>query len=196
MCGTDIICEKPLVLHAADLYDLQELETLTGKKINTILQLRLHAMLKNLRQDIASAENGKRYTVSVEYFTPRGKWYHASWKGDANRSGGIATNIGIHLFDLVIWLFGAVQEVAVQLNSSTESRGTVKLEKADVEWRLNIQQDLDARRRLIIDGKAYEFTEGFADLHTASYEAILKNEGFTTDDVRPSIELAERIRQA
>lgn len=192
--GADIICEKPLVLTLAELEELKELEALTGKSINTILQLRLHPMLSELKKAIDEKPDEGIHQVSIEYFTPRGKWYHASWKGDVHRSGGIATNIGIHLFDLVSWLFGEVKNLHVEKDTDTECAGTLRLERAEVRWTLSIAQDALPKRQMLIDGKVYEFTEGFADLHTRSYEKILNKEGFTTDEVKPSIAIVERIR--
>lgn len=190
--GVDIICEKPLVLTVDELEQLQELEQLTQKNIYTILQLRLHPLLKQLKNEIED----RKYNVNIEYFTPRGNWYHASWKGDAKKSGGIATNIGIHLFDLASWLFGEVIEISVEKNTSTENIGKLRLKNADVQWHLSIENDLQPKRQFIIDGKQYEFTEGFADLHSASYEEILNKKGFTTNDVKPSIDIVEKIRNA
>ncbi|MDB5228484.1 MAG: gfo/Idh/MocA family oxidoreductase [Bacteroidota bacterium] len=188
--GVDIICEKPLVLTINELEQLQELEHLTQKNIYTILQLRLHPLLKQLKEEIKD----KKYNVNIEYFTPRGNWYHASWKGDVKKSGGIATNIGIHLFDLATWLFGEVIEISVEKNTATESIGNLQLKNADVNWHLSIENEMMPKRQFIIDGKTYEFTEAFSDLHTISYEHILNKKGFTTVDVKPSIDIVERIR--
>jgi UDP-N-acetyl-2-amino-2-deoxyglucuronate dehydrogenase len=192
--GMDIICEKPLVLTLAELAELKEMEDLTEKNIYTILQLRLHPMIQQIKSEIENAEN-KKHQVAIEYFTPRGPWYHASWKGNIHKSGGIATNIGIHLFDLAAWLFGEVKDISIEKNTISESSGILHLEKAEVSWHLSILPETNATRRLIIDGKDYEFTEGFADLHTRSYELILNKEGFTTSDVKPSIDIVERIRK-
>ncbi|MFN8238762.1 MAG: Gfo/Idh/MocA family oxidoreductase [Chitinophagales bacterium] len=132
--------------------------------------------------------------VHIEYFTPRGKWYHASWKGDTSKSGGIATNIGIHLFDLVVWLFGAVKDVQTERQTPTESIGIIELQNARVRWHLSIEPEVLPKRQLIINGVTHEFTDGFADLHTVSYRRILEGKGFDTSIVRPSIELVEKIR--
>ena len=193
--NADVICEKPLSLSIESLNNLTEAETYTNKHIYTILQLRLHPMLLDLKKEIEIA-NKESYEVNIEYFTPRGKWYHNSWKGDVKKSGGIATNIGIHLFDLVTWLFGDVKEISVEKNSDTESIGKLQLSKANVQWHLSIEQNIASRRLIIIDGKSYEFTDGFADLHTKSYQEILNQKGFTTDDVRSSIDIVETIRKA
>jgi UDP-N-acetyl-2-amino-2-deoxyglucuronate dehydrogenase len=191
--NADVICEKPLTLTIDSLNNLTEAETYTGKKIFTILQLRLHPMLLQLKKELETADK-KIHDVSIEYFTPRGKWYHNSWKGDEVKSGGIATNIGIHLFDLAGWLFGDVIAVDVKHNSETECTGNLQLSNANVNWHLSIAQNIQPRRLMIIDGKRYEFTEGFADLHTLSYQEILNKKGFTTIDVKPSIDIVEKIR--
>ncbi len=195
--GVDIICEKPLVLTLQELEELQELEILTQKKIYTILQLRLHPAVLQLKKELEErADSEQRYQVRIEYFTPRGKWYHASWKGIQEKSGGIATNIGIHLFDLVSWLFGAPTSIQVQENTALVSSGKLILKHADVEWNLSIDSTAAPRRQIEINNKTYAFTEGFAALHTQSYEEILQKKGFTTGDVKPSIEIVEKIRNA
>lgn len=191
--NADVICEKPLCLTTESLLLLSEAQAYTNKHIYTILQLRLHPMLLELKKEMESSTQEK-HEVSVEYFTPRGKWYHTSWKGDVRKSGGIATNIGIHLFDLVSWLFGEVKELSVDKNSATESSGTLELEKATVQWNLSIDSTVSPKRQITIDGKAYEFTKGFADLHTVSYREILNNKGFTIQDVKPSVAIVEKIR--
>lgn len=191
--NADVICEKPLALSAESLQHLSEAEAYTSKHIYTILQLRLHPMLLKVKKEMESSPL-ETHDVSVEYFTPRGKWYHASWKGDVKKSGGIATNIGIHLFDLVSWLFGEMKELSVEKNSDTESSGILQLEKARVQWHLSIDPSLSPKRQMSIDGKTYEFTEGFADLHTASYREILHDKGFTIRDVKPSVDIVEKIR--
>lgn len=191
--NANVICEKPLSLTIESLANLREAETYTNKKIYTILQLRLHPTLLALKNEIDN--NGKdNYDVVVKYFTPRGKWYHASWKGNIEKSGGIATNIGVHLFDLVTWLFGKVKDINVIENNSIVSKGTLQLAKANVEWNLSIEETLTPKRQLIIDGKTIEFTDGFTDLHTQSYFEILNNNGFTIEAVKPSVEIIEKIR--
>ena len=189
--NADVICEKPLTLTIESLHNLIEAENYTNKHIYTILQLRLHPMLQQLKNEIQAT---KKYEVEIIYHTPRGKWYHNSWKGDEQKSGGIATNIGIHLFDLVSWLFGEVKTISVEKNTTTESIGNIELEQAIVHWNLSIEQNLEPKRSIIIDGKTYEFTDGFTDLHTKSYQAIINQNGFTTTAVKPSIDIVERIR--
>jgi UDP-N-acetyl-2-amino-2-deoxyglucuronate dehydrogenase len=189
--NADVICEKPLTLTIESLNNLTEAESYTNKHIYTILQLRLHPMLQQLKKEIV---NDKNYEVEIIYNTPRGKWYHNSWKGDVKKSGGIATNIGIHLFDLVTWLFGDVNDVFVEKNTSTESVGKLQLANANVEWKLSIEQNESPRRVIIINGEPYEFTDGFADLHTSSYQEILDQKGFTTEVVKSSVAVVEAIR--
>lgn len=191
--NADVICEKPLALTSESLQNLLDAESYTNKHIYTILQLRLHPMLLNVKKEL-EASTIEKHEVLIEYFTPRGKWYHHSWKGDVKKSGGIATNIGIHLFDLVSWLFGELKEISIEKNTKNESVGILQLEKATVRWNLSIDSSLSPKRQIIIDGKPYEFTEGFADLHTVSYQEILNRKGFTIDDVKPSVNIVERIR--
>ncbi len=191
--NTDVICEKPLALTLESLENLSTAESYTNKHIYTILQLRLHPMLMEIKKEI-DASTIERHDVSIEYFTPRGKWYHNSWKGNVKKSGGIATNIGIHLFDLATWLFGEVKEIIVENNTETESTGSLQLGKATVHWNLSIKPGLLPKRQMTINQKNYEFTDGFADLHTASYRDILNNKGFTISDVKPSVSIVERIR--
>ncbi len=191
--NADVICEKPLTLTLESLNNLIEAESYTNKNIYTILQLRLHPMLLQLKNEIENS-NKENYEVSIEYFTPRGKWYHNSWKGDLRKSGGIATNIGIHLFDLVGWLFGDLNAVSVQKNTNTECIGNMQLKHANVLFHLSIEQHIQPRRVMVIDGKTHEFTDGFADLHTQSYQNILHEKGFTTTDVKPSIDIVEKVR--
>jgi UDP-N-acetyl-2-amino-2-deoxyglucuronate dehydrogenase len=191
--NADVICEKPLTLTLESLDNLIEAESYTNKHIYTILQLRLHPMLLQLKNEI-NLHAKEHYEVNIEYFTPRGKWYHNSWKGDLRKSGGIATNIGIHLFDLAGWLFGDLVSVNIQKKSDTECVGNLELARANIQFHLSIEQEIQPRRLMIIDGKTYEFTEGFSDLHTKSYQEILDNKGFTTADVKPSIDIVEKIR--
>lgn len=190
--NADVICEKPLALTLDSLRRLQEAEHYTQKNIYTILQLRLLPQLLELKKSLQSGDD--KQDVSIEYFTPRGKWYHKSWKGDTQKSGGIATNIGIHLFDLATWLFGDSLGIETYLNSSTESKGLLQLEHANVNWHLSIAADLLPKRQLTINGNTYEFTEGIADLHTEAYRQILSGNGFTTKDVETSVKIVETIR--
>lgn len=191
--NADVICEKPLTLTIESLAHLEEAQQYTQKHIYTILQLRLHPKLQQLKEAIEASPQ-EAADVQIDYFTPRGKWYHASWKGDTSKSGGIATNIGIHLFDLVVWLFGAVKDVQTERQTPTESIGIIELQNARVRWHLSIEPEVLPKRQMIINGVTHEFTDGFADLHTVSYRRILEGKGFDTSIVRPSIELVEKIR--
>jgi UDP-N-acetyl-2-amino-2-deoxyglucuronate dehydrogenase len=202
--GADALCEKPLVINPWNLDALAELEAETGRHVLTVLQLRLHPALIALRDKLASTGGGHR--VSLTYVTSRGPWYQVSWKGIEDRSGGLATNIGIHFFDLLMWLFGAERKSTVHLRTPFRMAGTLELERAEVEWFLSVDgSDLPSRptpggkttyRSITVDGEEVEFTEGFTDLHTRVYERSLAGNGFTIADARPSIELVHRIRTA
>ncbi len=192
--NADVICEKPLSLTTESLQHLAEAQAYTNKNIYTILQLRLHPLLVALKQEMEKA-SATSHSVKIEYFTPRGNWYHKSWKGDIQKSGGIATNIGVHLFDLAYWLFGEMESIEVEKNTATESIGILKLNQATVHWHLNIETENTTKRQIVVDDKCIEFTNGFTDLHTISYQAILNQQGFTIDVVRPSIDMVERIRK-
>lgn len=190
--NADIICEKPLCLTLESWTNLKEAEAYSDKRIYTILQLRHHPKLIELKANIQADTH---YDVLVDYHTPRGKWYHQSWKGDVQKSGGIATNIGIHLFDLVCWLFGDVKTIETQENTNTISTGIVTFENAKVQWNLDISPTQTPRRSIHINGKAIEFTAGFSDLHTTAYEHILNQKGFNLEYVLPSISIVEQIRK-
>ncbi len=199
------ICEKPLVLNPWNLDALAELEREAGKRIFTILQLRLHPAIIALREKIQASPADQKFDVKLKYITSRGKWYHISWKGDIAHSGGIATNIGIHFFDMLTWIFGELEQNEVSLHEDDQAAGILKLKKANVEWHLSInadhlpQQATQAGKRtyrsITVDGEEVEFSEGFTDLHTRSYEKILAGEGFGLEDARRSIEIAQGIRK-
>lgn len=198
----DAICEKPLVINPWNLDGLAELEGEYGKRVYTILQLRLHPSLKALREKV-QANPGKRYRVSLAYITPRGRWYLASWKGDEAKSGGVATNIGVHFYDMLIWIFGAVRRSQTALRDTTRTAGVIELAQADVEWYLSVDAADLAKlgrpvnkpyRSITIDEEELEFSDVFRDLHTESYAGILAGNGFGVEDVRPSIELLHRVR--
>jgi len=203
--GADAICEKPLVINPWNLDALQELEAETGGRVYTILQLRVHPQLMVLRERM-HAEPGRRRQVRLTYITARGGWYNVSWKGREDRSGGIVTNIGIHFFDLVTWLFGPVQRSAVHLREEQRAGGLLELERADVQWFLSTDTaDLPFApqpgtkttfRSITVDGEEVEFSEGFTDLHTRVYEETLAGRGFGIAEARPSVELTSQIRQA
>jgi UDP-N-acetyl-2-amino-2-deoxyglucuronate dehydrogenase len=203
--GADAICEKPLVINPWNLDALRELEEETGRRVFTILQLRVHDKLIELRNRLR-AESGKRRQVRLTYITVRGGWYHVSWKGSEDKSGGIATNIGIHFFDLLIWLFGSVSRSVVHVRTPERMAGALELERADVSWYLSLQPDdlpfepqpgkKSTFRSITVDGEEIEFSEGFTDLHTRSYEEVLAGRGFGIDDVKPATELVHGIRNA
>jgi UDP-N-acetyl-2-amino-2-deoxyglucuronate dehydrogenase len=196
--GADALCEKPLVINPWNLDGLQELEH------ETVLQLRLHPALVAFRDQLR-AQPPKRHRVQLSYLTARGRWYDVSWKGVEERSGGIVTNIGIHFFDLLVWLFGEVQATEVHLREQKRAAGTMTLKNADVEWYLSAEaSDLPFTpqpgsqttfRAITVDGQQLEFSEGFTDLHTRVYQEVLAGRGFGIADARPSIELSYRIRQ-
>jgi UDP-N-acetyl-2-amino-2-deoxyglucuronate dehydrogenase len=201
----DAICEKPLVLNPWNLDALADLETEYGRRVFTVLQLREHPAVRKIRE-IFQQSRERRHQVRLTYITSRGNWYLTSWKGDVNRSGGLATNIGIHLFDMLAWIFGKVGRSEVHLASPQKMAGFIELAHADVQWFLSIDAaDLPAEikakgqrtfRSITIDGKEVEFSEGFADLHTTVYRSILAGQGNGINEARPSIELAHQIRNA
>ena len=202
--GANVICEKPLVLNPWNIDGLTEIERETGKKISTILQLRLHPAIIALREKVQKNLSGKKYDVDLRYITSRGHWYHISWKGDPQKSGGIATNIGIHFFDMLIWIFGDVKINEVQQHTAETASGKLELQRANVNWFLSIdantlpdevkQAGKRTFRSLTIDGEAFEFSEGFTELHTRSYQEILNGNGFPVEEARKSIELVHAIR--
>jgi UDP-N-acetyl-2-amino-2-deoxyglucuronate dehydrogenase len=201
--GANVICEKPIVLNPWNIDALLEIEKETGKNIYTILQLRLHPAIIALKEKIA-ASSDKRYNINLQYITSRGHWYHTSWKGDMQKSGGIATNIGVHFFDMLIWIFGSVKESNVTSHTDETAAGQLVLEKADIDWMLSIDANtLPAAvkaagkrtyRTLSIDGDEFEFSEGFTELHTKSYEEILKGNGFSISETTAAIQLVHDIR--
>lgn len=203
--GADVICEKPLVINPWNLDALQEIEKETGRRVRTVLQLRVHPELINLRKRLIG-ERGSRRQVQMTYITSRGQWYDVSWKGREERSGGIVTNIGIHFFDLLTWLFGTVRGSEVHLRQLHRAGGYLDLEHADVQWFLSTDSgDLPFTpvpggratfRSITVDGNEVEFSEGFTDLHTRIYQDVLAGGGFGIDDARPSIELTSSIRSA
>ncbi len=203
--GADAICEKPLVINPWNLDALVDLEAETGRRVYTVLQLRLHPALAAFRERL-QASPAKRHTVQLAYLTARGRWYDVSWKGVDERSGGIVVNIGIHFFDLLVWLFGAVEGAEVHLREGKRAAGTLRLANADVQWYLSAEvADLPFAavpgskttfRSITVDGEQLEFSEGFTDLHTRVYEEVIAGRGFGIDQARPSIELSQRIRQA
>jgi UDP-N-acetyl-2-amino-2-deoxyglucuronate dehydrogenase len=204
--GANVICEKPLVISPWNLDALKEIENETGGRINTVLQLRTHPALLKLRDELRFSDKSKLHDVCLTYITARGKWYGASWKGIEEKSGGVAMNIGVHFFDMLLWLFGAVTESRVYYSDSLRIGGFLKLESAQVRWFLSIDpEDLPFRavpgkkstyRSITVDGREVEFTDGFGDLHAKVYELVLAGKGFGIEEARPSIELVYRVRTA
>lgn len=202
--GANAICEKPLVLNPWNINALADVEEQYGKKVNTILQLRLHASIIALKKKIDNGPKDKIYDVDLTYLTSRGNWYYTSWKGDITKSGGISTNIGIHFYDMLSYVFGNVKSNTVHLHEHDRAAGYLEFEKARVRWFLSINYDLlpeDIKnkgqrtyRSITVDGEEIEFSEGFFDLHTKSYEKILAGKGFGLDDALQSIEIVHDIR--
>lgn len=202
----DAICEKPLVLNPWNIDALQELEQESGRRVYTVLQLRVHPALIALRDNLVRENRNRKREVVLTYITSRGWWYLVSWKGQVERSGGLATNIGVHFYDLLIWLFGAVRHSEVHHNDPRKTAGFIELENANVRWFLSIDRaDLPpgvigngqtTYRSITIDGEEVEFSGGFTDLHTEVYRQILGGKGFGLDHARPSISLVHDIREA
>ena len=198
------ICEKPLVLNPWNLDSLERLEKETGKRVWNILQLRLHPSIIALKNKIENSLPDKIHEVDLTYITSRGLWYYASWKGDVSKSGGIATNIGIHFFDMLTWIFGAVKKNTVQVHTHDRAAGYLELEKANVRWFLSInaatlplaikEKGQATFRSILVNGEALEFSKGFTELHTESYKKIISGAGFGIEDARTSIEIVHAIR--
>jgi UDP-N-acetyl-2-amino-2-deoxyglucuronate dehydrogenase len=204
--GADAICEKPLVLNPWNIDGLREIEKDTGRKVNTILQLRVHPAIIALREKIAAGQGDHKYDVDLTYITSRGNWYLRSWKGDDKKSGGIATNIGVHFYDMLHFLFGELQENRVHLREETRSAGYLEYRQARVRWFLSCDfDDIPQRvketgqrtyRSITFDGEEIEFSGGFTDLHTRSYQEILAGRGFCLEENRVAIETVATIRTA
>lgn len=202
----DAICEKPLVLNPWNLDALLKIQKETGKKIYTILQLRLHPSVIALRERIMQAPKNKVFDVDLTYLTSRGNWYFTSWKGDMSKSGGIATNIGIHFFDMLSWIFGDLKENRLHIDSHDRSAGYLEFEKARVRWFLSINRELlpdfvktkglSTYRSIRLDGEEFEFSQGFSDLHTESYKKIIAGNGFGVEDSRSAVEIVHAIRNS
>jgi UDP-N-acetyl-2-amino-2-deoxyglucuronate dehydrogenase len=201
----DAICEKPLVLNPHNIDALQEIEQSTNRKIHTILQLRLHPAIIALRDKIAADKSGKTHEVDLCYITSRGRWYYTSWKGDTAKSGGIATNIGVHFFDMLSFVFGKLKTNVAHHRAMDCAGGYLEYERARVRWFLSINaRDLPSSvqgkkttyRSITVDGQEIEFSEGFTDLHNDSYKAIVSGRGFPLEDVRPSIATVAQLRTA
>lgn len=201
--GANAICEKPLVLNPWNLDALQDIEQETGNKVYTILQLRLHPVIIKLRNEIQQMTN-RVHDVELRYITARGNWYQSSWKGELPKSGGVATNIGIHFFDMLLWIFGKMESYEVECMNATRASGFLKLERARVKWSLsidyndlpNVVKESGKRtfRALTVNNNEVEFSEGFTELHTESYRGILEGKGFGLNEAKPAVELAYLIR--
>jgi len=199
----DAICEKPLVLNPWNLDGLVDIERETNRKISTILQLRLHPAIQALKQRVDTSASNRKFDVVLTYITSRGRWYHASWKGDDSKAGGVATNIGVHFFDMLFHVFGPIRESVAHLRDPERAAGFIETDRANVRWFLSVDRnDLppsvagtkSTYRSMEVDGEEQEFSDGFTDLHTRSYEEILAGRGFSIDQVRPSIEVVSAFR--
>lgn len=203
--NADAICEKPLVLNPWNVDALADIERETGNKVNTILQLRVHPSIIELKRQVQE-EPDKVYDIDLTYLTSRGHWYYTSWKGDKSKSGGIATNIGVHFFDMLLWIFGDLEKNTVHLNSHDRAAGLLRFKRANVRWFLSINYDTLPKeikekgqrtyRSITIDGKELEFSGGFTDLHTESYKEIIEGNGFGLSDARQAVKIVHDIRYA
>ena len=206
--GADAICEKPLVLHAEDFDQLIALERQTGKRVFTVLQLRVHGAILKLKEKISSEKSSKKnekYNIELVYMTSRGNWYHESWKGDPRKSGGLSTNIGVHFFDMLTWIFGPAKNIKMTEKTATVEKGFVELENANVNWMLTIdksklpteavQSGKTTFRSIKIDGTEFEFSEGFTELHKKVYTDVLQGRGYGLEHARAAIAIVEKIRE-
>ncbi len=204
--GSDAICEKPLVLNPWNVDALSKIEEDTGNRIWNILQLRVHPSIIALKKKVDESPDDKIYDVDLTYLTSRGNWYYTSWKGDINKSGGIATNIGVHFYDMLHWIFGDVESSTVHVHTHDRAAGFLQLKKARVRWFLSINEDVLPQevvekgqrtfRSIQIEGEELEFSGGFTDLHTISYQNILDGNGFGLQDARTAIEIVYGIRKS
>lgn len=202
--GSDAICEKPLVLNPWNIDALRNVEENTGKRVWNILQLRVHPSIIALKDKIDQGPKDKIYDIDLTYLTSRGHWYYTSWKGDVQKSGGIATNIGVHFFDMLSWIFGGVKSSKVHLHTHDRASGFLQLEKANVRWFLSIDENVLSKdivdkgqrtfRSITVEGNELEFSGGFTDLHTTSYSEILVGNGYGIEETRQAIELVHNIR--
>ncbi len=202
----NVICEKPVVLNPWNVDALAEMEKETGREIYSILQLRLHPAIMALREKISKASSAKKYKVDLRYITARGNWYQSSWKGDIYKSGGITTNIGIHFFDMLMWIFGDVQESIVDQHTNHTASGKLILERAEINWLLSINSDQlspeiikqgkNTSRSLVVDDEEIDFNNGFTSLHTEAYKDILAGKGFGLGETKKVVQLLHDIRNS
>jgi UDP-N-acetyl-2-amino-2-deoxyglucuronate dehydrogenase len=204
--GADAICEKPLVLNPWNLEALLEVERETGHKVYNILQLRMHPAIVALKQKVSNASRKEKYEIDLTYITSRGRWYFTSWKGNGEKSGGVASNVGVHFFDMLMWIFGNEEHHEVHYNDERKMAGYLELENANIRWFLSVDHsDLpeaalaagkNTFRSITVNGEEFEFSDGFTDLHTAVYQEILAGRGFGMEDARASINLVYELRNA
>jgi len=202
----DAICEKPLVLNPWNLDALKKMEKETGQRVWNILQLRLHESIINLKKKIDASPKDKVFDVDLTYLTSRGNWYYTSWKGDHSKSGGIATNIGVHFYDMLSWVFGSVKQNTVHIQTHDRASGYLEFERARVRWFLSINYDVlpveikskgqRTFRSIKVDGEELEFSKGFTDLHTKVYKEVLEGNGYGLEDARQAIEIVHNIRKS
>ena len=201
--GADALCEKPLVIRPWNLDALAEIEAETGRRVWTVLQLRVHPAIVSLKQELGSQLGSTKHRVDLTYITSRGQWYARSWKGIPHKSGGIATNIGVHFFDMLVWLFGPLEHIEIHVSNERTCSGVMELANASVSWFLSVdslyipkelqKQDQRTYRSILIDDQEIEFSDGFFDLHTKIYERTLAGRGFGIEDARPSLEIVHKI---
>jgi len=201
--GADALCEKPLVIRPWNLDALAEIEAETGRRVWTVLQLRVHPVIVSLKQELGSQLGSTKHRVDLTYITSRGQWYARSWKGIPHKSGGIATNIGVHFFDMLVWLFGPLEHIEIHVSNERTCSGVMELANASVSWFLSVdslyipkelqKQDQRTYRSIRIDDQEIEFSDGFFDLHTKIYERTLAGRGFGIEDARPSLEIVHKI---
>jgi UDP-N-acetyl-2-amino-2-deoxyglucuronate dehydrogenase len=204
--GADAICEKPLVLNPWNLDALQSMEKESGQRVWNVLQLRLHQSIIDLKKKVNAAPKDKIFDIDLTYLTSRGNWYYTSWKGDHSKSGGVATNIGVHFYDMLSWIFGDVKENVVHVQTHDRASGYLEFERARVRWFLSINYDvlpdeIKAKgqrtfRSITIEGEELEFSAGFTDLHTRVYEGVIDGKGYGLEDARQAIEIVHEIRNA
>ena len=204
--GADAICEKPLVLNPWNIDALEKMERESGKRVWNILQLREHESIIALKERVSQAPKDKIFDIDLTYLTSRGSWYYASWKGDVSKSGGIATNIGVHFYDMLSWVFGDVKQNVVHLHTHDRAAGYLEFDRARVRWFLSINYDVlpeeikrkgqRTYRSITIEGEELEFSSGFTDLHTKVYEGVLKGNGYGLNDSKQAIEIVHEIRNA